>query len=278
MIIIEKTEVYTMNRYENLPGTGEYLAYYNPDNRNFKSVDYRLPQSLIDEMQPSFNRMKKLVDDACLLYVKTWRLADERCRDLMQQESTCTLGKNPREDAEYRLEQIKINIKLLEIEERIARISYGQYRKGLDSGLIPDEVSDMMTRALIGYEEIGIPFQEMYIEFVRNKERRIYQEIKKCKHITPAENPDIVMECIKAQQKAYDSSRPMRNIFRIKPFYDGSWAYYGNDVVDRSTFEYVRKHNLDWTMASVKGHGGLHGDSPETFELMKPMIKNEYGL
>ena len=267
-----------MDKKEKLPGTGEYIAYFNPFNRRFKPVEYRLPQSLIDEMKPSFNKLKKLLDKACLLYVNIWKLADKRCRDLMQEESTGTLGRNPRKDAEYRHEQIRIYIKLQEIEEKMSNLVYGQFRKGLDSGFIPEEVSSIMTGALRAYEELGIPYSQKLLEMARGKAKKIEQEIRDSKHEKLQENLDIVMECIKAQQIAYHTSDPMNNILKIKPFYDGSWVYFGNDVVDRKSYEFASSHDFDWALASAKGHGGIHGNSPETFDYIKPMIKKEYGI
>lgn len=267
-----------MTDINSLPGTGEYIAYFRPYNRKFKSVEYRLPHSLIDELKPDFDKLKKLLDEACLLYVHTWSLADKRCRELMREESTGTLGRDPEKDAKYRHEQILVNIKLLEIESKMSNIVYGQFRKGLDSGLIPEEVSSIMAGALAAYEELGVPASERYLEMTRARERKIEQEIRESKHAAPSDNPDVVMECVKVQQVAYQTSGPMNTILKLKPFYDGSWIYYGSDVVDMATYRNASSHDASWALAASKANGGIYGNTPETFEYIKPMIKKEYGI
>ena len=267
-----------MDKKEKLPGTGEYIAYFRPYNRKFKPVEYRLPQSFVDEFRPSFDKLKKLLDDACLLYVNTWRLADKRCRDLMQEEATSTLGRDQKKDAEYRHDQILINIKLLEIESKMSDIVYGQFRKGLESGLIPEEVSSIMTGALAAYEELGVPASERVLEMTRTRERITEQEIRESKHAVPLDYPDVVMECVKAQQVAYQTSEPMNTILKLKPFYDGSWIYYGSDVVDMKSYRNASSHDAAWALAASRVNGGIHGNTPETFEYIKPMIKKEYGI
>ena len=267
-----------MNRYDNLPGTGNYIAYYKPDNRKVRPVEFRLPEDFVGDMKPDFDKIKELNDEACLLYVKAWTLADKRCREIIQEGSVSTLGRNPKKDAEYSYEQGVIRRKLLEIEAEANKLMYGQYRKGLESGLLPEEVSTLMTGALAAYDELGLPALKKLIASAKKAEDELYRKKNECEPDEKIGASDVAMECAKAQQKAYQCCTAMDHILRIKPFYDGSWVYFGNDVVDRKAFDNASKHDCAWAMAVAECHGGTSGDSTETFKYMESKIKLEYGI
>ena len=260
-----------MNKKENLPGTGDYIAYYKSENKHFKSLEYRLPKSLIEDMQPDLDKIGKLFCEGQCLFIKSWKLANERCYTIIQEAPVMDAVKN----AEYSYEQNRINLGLLEIDKKMSDLMYGQYRKGLKSGLIPEEVSKAMTGALIGYEELGVPAQDGIIGRARTRVEESRQALKKCKKIT--EKTDTVLECIKAHQKAYRSTRPISSIRSIKPFYDGTWYYNGDGLIEGKDYDYALMHRRMWVMASSKAQS-LYGDSPETFEYMRNNIMKEYNL
>jgi len=266
-----------MNIYDSLPGTGSYMAYFKADNRRVKPVKFRLPEDFVEEMKPDFDNIKKLNDAACLLYVRAWDLADERCREIIQEGSAGKLGGSPEKYMEYNLEQCILHRMLLEIESESNKLMYGQYRKGLESGFLPDEVSVLLKGALSAYDELGAPALEKLIASVKKAEDELYRK-KESGDYEKAEVSDVLTECVKAQQKAYQCCAAVAHILKVRPFYAGSWVYFGNDAVNRNEYDKASSHDFTWAMASAEGHGGTSGNSPKTFEYMKPKIKAEYGI
>ena len=260
-------------REEDMPGEGSYSAYFRSENRNYKSIEFRMPQEVEAALAPDTAKLEDLMDEACAQYVKAWKLADARCREIIQDGPAALLEKR----LNYEFEQSLVRIKLLSIKSKMEAIVYGQYEKGIATGKLPAEVVEPMTKALESYRSVGVLLQEKSIEKAKSREAELGKQIRECRPGTIEKTADIVTECAKAQQKAYQAAHSMHNITTLRPFYDGTWAYRGKKVISAEAYMSAMKHDITWS-ESAAGMADLSRGSSEIPEHIRQNIRTEYGL
>lgn len=259
---------------EKIPGTGDCLAFYRLDSKH-PGIEFRMPQSLYDEMKPGLDNMKKLMGEACCLFTKAWKLADGRCRQIIN-----GISDTRKIQDEYVHEQELIRVRLAEIRADMNEIKYDQYRKALKSGKLPKEAAEPMRSDLECYEKMERQIDSDYVDRAMDSE----QKMKKHEN-TPAKNihnfveqRDTVSKCIRAQMAAYKSTKDIRHIRDTKPFFDSDWFYRGEDAVSKGEYQYAEEHDYAWVMATWQGRKNGGERSPEAAGYIRPMLTREYGL
>jgi hypothetical protein len=258
---------------KDIPGEGTYSAYFRSENKNYKSIEFRMPQEIETELAPDTAKLEDLMDQACSLFVKAWKLSDARCRRLIEDSSAATVGSR----LDYEFEQSLTRVKLLEIKSKMEEIVYRQYEKGLSTGKLPEQVVEPMAKALASHKTIGIPLQEKSLDKAKADEADLARQLRGYKPEMEEEPADLITECIKAQQKAYQATHPMHNITTLRPFYDGTWTYRGKRVVATENYMYAMRHDITWT-ESAAGAADLKNVSDESLSQIRQDIRAEYGI
>ena len=259
---------------EKLPGTGTCLASYRLDSKH-PVIEFRMPQKLYDEMQPGLENMKKLMGEACVLFTKAWKLADSRCRQIIN-----GISDSRKEQDDYIHEQGLIRVRLAEIRSDMNEIKYDQYRKALKANSVPKEVAEPMKQDLECYESMERQLDSDYVDRTMESE----QKLKKHEALKPTnlhnfvEQRDTASKCIRAQMEAYKCTRDIRYIRDTKPFFDSDWFYRGEDAVDKLEYVYAEEHDYAWVMATWQGRMNGGERSPEAAGYIRPMLIKEYGL
>lgn len=254
-----------------VPGEGTYRAYFRSENRNYRSLEFRMPQEDADAMAPDTVRLEELMDEACSLYVRSWKLAGSRCREVMRDISAAGTGNR----LDYEFEQGLICVRLHETKSKMEAVAYGQYEKGIATGRLPAEVSEPMEMELAAYRSTGAPLQEKSLEKAK---ARLAETARLLKGYAPGAgeaDADAVTECARAQQAAYRATFPMHGITSLRPFYDGTWAYRGKRVISMEEYMSAMRHDIAWAESGA-GEADFSG-AQAVPDCIRRSIETEYG-
>lgn len=254
-----------------VPGEGSYQAYYRSENRNYRSLEFRMPQEDADAMAKDTARLEELMDEACSLYVKAWRLAEARCRALAGDISAADAGSR----LDYEFEQALVRARLLEVKSEMEGVVYGQYEKGLAAGNLPEEVAEPMAKALEAYRSVDLPLQEKSLGKAKGRVAELARLLRGYRPSAPEGIPDAVAECARAQQAAYQATLPMHGITSLRPFYDGTWAYRGKRVISMEEYMSAMRHDIAWAESGA-GEADFSG-AQAVPDCIRRSIETEYG-